>query len=144
MSGLPSNPKPSFVKRNPHIYAGAGLDTQPKARLPVSDATLDTEGDRASIKLNKLETAYWAHLLTLGVKEIHVQAITLKLANDCRLTCDFTYRDTRGVLVFVDVKGFQREDALLKMKFAKQTFPEFRFVIVKREDGEWKGKEMEL
>lgn len=90
-------------------------------------------------KLNKTERAYLETLRFRGVKHLHIQAITLKLADDCRLTPDFSY-EAFGVTVFVDVKGFQREDALIKMKVAARMFPEFNFVIVKRVGKYWDEK----
>lgn len=93
-------------------------------------------------KLNKTEKAYLNHLLCLNVLCLHVQEITLKLADDCRLTPDFSYRDEMGKLVFVDVKGFQREDALIKMKVAARRFPDFKFQIVSRKGIGWKVREV--
>lgn len=92
--------------------------------------------------LNKLERAYLHQLRRLGVPLLNIQAITLKLADDCRLTADFTFMDPNGRLVFADVKGFQREDALIKMKVAARKFPEFRFTIVTRERGVFVEKEV--
>ncbi len=88
-------------------------------------------------KLNKTERAYLWHLRKLNVPSLRVQQVTLKLAHDCRLTVDFTYVNADGRMVFVDVKGFQREDALIKMKVAARQFPEFHFLIVKREKSGW-------
>lgn len=93
-------------------------------------------------RLNKTERAYLARLRMLKVPTLRIQQITLKVADDCRLTVDFTYVDENGRLTFVDVKGFQREDALIKMKVAARTFPEFRFVIAKRVKGNWEHIEV--
>ncbi len=84
-------------------------------------------------KLNKTEKAYLAHLRGMpGVSEIGVQDVTLKLGDDCRFTPDFRYLTADGGLVMVDVKGFQRDDALVKIKVAARQFPMFRFLIVKK------------
>jgi len=89
-------------------------------------------------KLNKLERAYLAYLRALGFEWIGIQNITLKLAHDCRLTVDFVSLDANGVLGFTDVKGFQREDALIKMKIAARMFPFWVFQIAKRDKyGQW-------
>jgi len=87
-------------------------------------------------KLNKLERAYLAYLRSQGFTWIGIQNVTLKLAHDCRLTVDFVVFDARGG-IFIDVKGFQREDALIKMKIAARLFPFWTFQIVKRENGVW-------
>ncbi len=87
-------------------------------------------------KLNRTERAYLAVLRSEQHRWLGVQCITLKLADDCRLTPDFAYRHRDdGQLVFVDVKGFQREDALIKMKVAARMMPWARFVIVKHKGG---------
>jgi hypothetical protein len=88
-------------------------------------------------KLNKLERAYHNYLLALHLPYLGVQNITLKLADDCRFTPDFNYIDPNGRMVFVDVKGFQREDALLKIKFAARQFRWAMFVIVKKNGTGW-------
>lgn len=94
-------------------------------------------------KLNKTERAFLEYLrYTAQVKCLHVMSVTLKLAFDCRLTPDFSYYSEGGQLTFIDVKGWQREDALIKMKVAARTFPEWRFVIVKRIKGAWKFEEI--
>lgn len=92
-------------------------------------------------KLNKTERAYYDYLRGLGADWIGVQNITLKLADDTRLTCDFNVID-RGEMRCIDVKGFQREDALIKIKVAARMFPFVRFLIVKRENGSWNHKEV--
>lgn len=86
--------------------------------------------------LNKTERARLAFLRAQRIPHIEIQAITLKLAFDCRLTPDFSYYQN-GVLTLEDVKGFQREDALIKMKVAARKFPMFRFLIVKRNGAGW-------
>lgn len=88
-------------------------------------------------KLNKTEKARLAFLRMLAVPHLKIQAITLKLADDCRFTADFTYVDENGRLTFEDVKGFQREDAFLKIKFAARTFSMFHFLIVKKNGSGW-------
>jgi len=84
-------------------------------------------------KLNKTEKAYLAVLRSLGVKNLGIQNITLKIADDCRFTPDFNYLAESGVMIFVDVKGFQREDAFIKIKVAARMFPQFGFQIVKKD-----------
>ncbi len=90
-------------------------------------------------KLNRTERAYLAVLRSHpAVTWIGIQSFTLKLADDCRLTPDFSTLDRGGKLTLIDVKGFQREDALIKMKVAARMFPMFTFVIAKRDGGDWK------
>ena len=89
-------------------------------------------------KLNKTERARLNYLRALRLPWLCVQAFTLKLADDCRLTPDFCYITNEGLLVLEDVKGFQREDALIKMKVAARKFTLFKFVIVFKEKSGWR------
>ena len=146
---LPTHPLESFKKRNPHLYqhqvAQNGFEKKAENLTRaecVIDLNFESRKNTDEGKLNKLERAYLAHLRMLGVPRLRIQQITLKLADDCRFTADFTYVDANGRMVFVDTKGFQREDALLKMKFAARTFTEFRFVIVTKVKGQWEEREV--
>lgn len=113
----------------------------PRALQPMKEKTSDRQKTDEE-KLNKTEKAYLAYLRSCDCLSIRIQAITLKLAFDCRLTVDFTYIDTSGRGVFVDVKGFQREDALIKMKVAARMYPEYVFKIVKKEGPTWSAVEV--
>jgi hypothetical protein len=97
--------------------------------------TLGISKDEA--KLNKTERAYLAHLRRNPHVWIGVQNITVKLADDCRLTPDFAVLYPNGTLAMIDVKGFQREDAFIKMKVAARQFPMFLFYIVTRSGMMW-------
>jgi len=104
-----------------------------KPSPPAKESRVSTDEE----KLNKLERDYLAYLRALEFPWIGIQNVTLKLAHDCRLTVDFVVRDHVGQLTFTDVKGFQREDALIKMKIAARMFPFWLFQIVKRQHGRW-------
>lgn len=93
-------------------------------------------------KLNKTERAYLAFLLRLDDVWVGVQNLTFKLANDCRFTPDFSAIDARGKMRCIDVKGFQREDALIKIKVAARMFPFVLFVIVKKNGTGWDHQEV--
>lgn len=51
---------------------------------------------------------------------------------------DFVALDHAGCLVFLEVKGFMREAANVRLKTAADSFPGIRFMLVTREDGDWK------
>ena len=65
------------------------------------------------------------------------EAITLKLADDCRYTPDFHFWALDGVLEFHETKGHWREDARIKIKMAAELFPNCRFVACQRIKGQW-------
>ena len=68
------------------------------------------------------------------------EAMTFKLADDTRYTPDFWIIENDGACEFQEVKGFLRDDALVKIKVAARMFP-FRFVMYtassKKEGGGW-------
>jgi hypothetical protein len=75
---------------------------------------------------NKWEEAYDAELrLSWGRSEIQwygFEPIKLRLASGTYYTPDFAVVDETG-LHFVEVKGFWRDDALVKFKVAAEQFP---------------------
>jgi hypothetical protein len=99
--------------------------------------------------MNGLERAY-GDLLNVRkaagqVAEWWYEAVTLKLAPDCRYNPDFLVMLPDGSLEFHETKGFQREDSIVKLKAAAEKFP-FRFVLVqkqtKKQGGGWKIEEV--
>ena len=145
MSTLPLNPSESVRRRNPGLFLNSGAPVNTAARLvrkvgedhPVNlKHVVTTDED----KLNKTEKRFLSYLRAGHCGHIGIQNVTLKLAHDCRLTPDFNYPDTDGI-IFIDVKGFQREDALIKMKVAARLFLWAKFAIVKeRKGGAWDFK----
>lgn len=98
--------------------------------------------DRLACNGNKLERDYAARLAlrqSAGeVAEWGFQRLTLKLGHDTRYTPDFDYVDAKTrELVLVEVKGFMRDDARVKLYAAARAFP-FRFVLATKEGGAWK------
>lgn len=76
------------------------------------------------------------------------ESITLKLADDCRYTPDFVVLLSgagealvrrSSLLEFVEVKGFKRDDAIVKFRTAAEQFGHLgAFVMVQRDGGGWK------
>ena len=104
---------------------------------PVTPINFVISASTDEQKLNKTEKAYLCELRRLGSPWVGIQNITLKLGDDCRFTPDFSYISVNGELVFVDVKGFCRDDALVKLKTAARQYPLFRFVIIKKTKCGW-------
>lgn len=98
--------------------------------------------------MNSTEAAYAAHLegqRTLGHVEWFVfEAVTFKLADDCRYTPDFLVMLPGGLLECHEVKGFWQDDAKVKIRCAAAKFP-FRFVAMKKkakkDGGGWESQE---
>ncbi len=85
-------------------------------------------------KLNKTERRFCARLDSYKarklIRDFTTQAVTLHLAHDCRFTPDNAVIEADGTFTFYDVKGFEREDAVLKMRIAAERFPWFRFRMI--------------
>jgi len=106
------------------------------------ETAMELRANTDEAKLNKLEKAWLCVLRERGHPFIGIQDIALKLAFDCRFNPDFWIFDN-GHIILYDVKGFQREDAFLKIKFAARRYTMFRFVIVKRDkQGVWSEEEV--
>lgn len=87
-------------------------------------------------EMNKTEKEFADFLQKeLDAHKIHsyqFEAVTLKLADNCRYTPDFFVHNLDGYMTFYEVKGFWQDDARVKIKVASEKFPMFRFVAVKK------------
>jgi hypothetical protein len=92
-------------------------------------------------KLNKTERAWLAVVRERNYPWIGVQNISFKLGDDCRYNPDILVLDG-GKLVAFEVKGFMRDDALVKLKTAARSFSWIKVVLVKREKGQWTEEEV--
>lgn len=96
--------------------------------------------------MNKTEASY-AQLLDvrqrLGeILEYHFEALTFKLADDCRYCPDFFVVLADGTPELHEVKGFMRDDARVKARVCARMFP-FRVKIVRRsKGGTWEIEEV--
>jgi hypothetical protein len=100
-------------------------DTNPpeRTRLPKVN-------DKGQNKTEARFDALLAGLLRDGeIRWYAFEALTLRLAGNTRYTPDFALGDADGGLVFVEVKGFMREDAAVKTKVAAAQFPWARFFV---------------
>lgn len=110
--------------------------------------------------MNKVEAKYAEHLASLQrtgeIEWWKFEAVTLKLAPDCRLTVDFMVMMPDGAIQLHDTKGakkkktggvwggeytfFAEEDAIIKLRTAAEIFP-FRFFVVYLTPGGWEQRE---
>lgn len=93
-------------------------------------------------KLNKTEREYLRILQGHANQWIGVQSVTLKLGHDCRYTPDFVTVGHYGELTFHEVKGFMRDDALVKLKTAARMFRWARFMLVRKTKTGWEETEV--
>ena len=94
-------------------------------------------------RLNGTERAYLAELRRMGLAFVGVQCVTFKLADDCRYSPDFLTVNRDGLLTAIEVKGFWRDDARVKVKVAARLFPFIAFVAVRKSaGGAWNYEEI--
>ncbi len=91
-------------------------------------------------KMNKTEAAY-ANLLELrkkagAIKSWRFEPMKFRLADKTYYTPDFMVTFTDRI-EFHEVKGFWEDDARVKIKVVAEMFPEFLFVAVKKDKGEY-------
>ena len=109
--------------------------------VAIQDAQRDfgTAATMRQTSLNKTEQRYF-QILQMRFPNGYVQAHTIKLqlAEKCWYTPDFSYTLPTGALVFVETKGgFERDDAIVKLKTAARQFPQFTFIKAKYVKGKW-------
>ena len=109
-----------------------------EAPTPTQEISIKVENRKSTDeeKLNKLEAAWLAVLRGQGYDWIGIQNITIKLADDCRYTPDFSTVGN-GIIKVFECKGFMRDDALVKIKVAARLFPWIRFILVTKSDGKF-------
>lgn len=111
-------------------WAKLGTGTEPKATYPVIDA------------MNKTERRYSDHLqvrkLAGEIRDFWFEAFKVRLADSTFYTVDFLVILADNTVEFHEVKGFMREDAILKIKFFVETYP-FSLVVVKWVNKTWES-----
>lgn len=96
-------------------------------------------------RMNKTEAAY-AEILNLSqlggeVRWWAYEPIKLRLAKRTWYTPDFLVVGSDGRIEAIEVKGFWRDDARVKIKVAAELFPMFVFVAVRRDGDGWETEE---
>jgi hypothetical protein len=90
-------------------------------------------------EMNKTETAYARELIARQLAgEIQAwkfEAIRFTLAERTTYTPDFIVWLATGEIQIVEVKGKWWDDARVKFKVARDTFPMFTFIVVKKVRG---------
>lgn len=109
-----------------------------RKKRPTARAAVRVPG-----QMNKLEARY-AKRLTLdpNVAAWWFESVTLKLGPDCRYTPDFKVQLVDGTIEYHEVKGFRRDDGMVKIRVAAGQHPE-RFWLVEAGKGEaWERTEV--
>ena len=96
-------------------------------------------------RMNKTEARYGLYLTALmhaGVIDSWAfEDVKLRLADKTFYTPDFMViqpsSDGNLLLEFHEIKGYERDDAIVKFKCAAERFHRFRFKMIKLVKGEW-------
>lgn len=89
-------------------------------------------------KTEALYSGYLSALKHIGqIQDYRYEAIRLILAKSTSYCPDFLVVPKTGPLQLIEVKGWMREDANVKLKVAAAQFPMFQFVLVSRVKGQW-------
>jgi hypothetical protein len=111
-----------------------GKATLAKPGQPVATIT------KAGPYRSKLEETYAKELTALQYAQDIVrwwyEPVRLILAPSTTYQPDFLAQ-TKDGLRFYEVKGWCRDDAMVKLKVAAKMYPCFEFVLVTREKGRW-------
>jgi len=118
--------------------------SRPPFKLPANQAGAFALGRLPTGTMNKLETAYDAHLRARteagDVLWHKFEGVKLRLADNTFYTCDFAVLPRSGVLEMHECKGFWQDDAKVKIKVAASIYP-FKFIAVKKIKGGWEQEE---
>lgn len=106
-----------------------------KARARVIPSKMNRWEERYTIILQASRSAG-------RVRDWRYEGITLKLGHDCRYTPDFVVLMADGTIELHEIKGFRRDDSMVKIRAAATAFPWFRFVLVEQRDGVWHSTEV--
>lgn len=93
--------------------------------------------------MNSLEARYADEILEKGIADGTIsgwffESIRLRLSPKTFYTPDFMVLMPDGAVSFREVKGFLREDAAVKFKWAREAYPFFEFRMLARKGGKWK------
>lgn len=139
------NPKPEarwLLQYNAHLLERREADTPPSSATETDDWTKLERRFRDDVLIPALASP--ARHITGWWRE----PIKLRLGGHTFYTPDFLVAEWTGdhglppQLVFVEVKGYMREDASVKLKVAAGMFPMFYWLLVKRPGKWWDVREV--
>lgn len=109
---------------------------QAAAEIDAAQTDFQIRPSTDESRLNKTERAWLDVIRGRDYPWIGVQNISFKIGDDCRYNPDFLVL-CDGRLVAFEVKGWMRDDALVKLKTTARAFPWLQIVVVKRDGKGW-------
>ena len=93
---------------------------------------------------NKWEAEYASYLQDMtrfGILESwHYESVKLKIGNGAFYMPDFMLVLKGGVYQFHEVKGFQRQAGMVRLRAAAMQYAFWRFYLITKVGGEWSSK----
>lgn len=126
-----------------HLYPepGSGPSLPPVAPSPSERTRIPNVNTKGQ---NKTEARFDGFLADLQaarrIASFAWSPIKLRLAGRTWYEPDFLVVRNDGRIVLVEVKGFMRDDAAVKIKVAKAQYPFFRFVLVRAQGRGWNAR----
>jgi len=129
-----------FQAMQARLAAAKAPKAMPAPVTPPAKAKAREGPGKRVAGLNKTEREWKAMLESRGYV-VHVQSITLTLAERCTYTPDFWALEPDGTITLWDSKGGHVwEDSIIKQKTAAAMFPMFKFVQAQKKGGKWTEK----
>ena len=144
---LPTYPSASVKARNPALWGHQSPQERSEAHKWVKEPTSVSgivlgrnKRIRQSSKVPNRWEQEWIDLVSLWANHIVMpHSMKLKLASGCWYEPDVMlwHTETKSLTAY-EIKGFARDDAIVKLKVAARTYPWIEFWLVWRENGAWK------
>ena len=93
-------------------------------------------------RMNKTETAMSMELESYRAQGVvtrwRFESVKLRLADNTWYTCDFQVWLPDNRILMLEVKGWLREHGGIRFKVARELYPEYIWLMYRREKGHWK------
>lgn len=129
------------------------LQEQVRHKMDAEDAEPVEAGQGAATSvphdssMNKTEQAYAEHLELMKIDEQIIsykrEPFNIRLAKGTFYKPDFAVLTADHEIEIHEVKGYWRDDALVKIKVAADCLPWFRFVAAKKDGNRWSKRYFE-
>lgn len=134
----------SGLRWTPEQYELHQRKTAALAQAPAHPVAATPAGERKETRYRSKAEARYADILEAErlagrIRSWRHEAITLKLADGVRYTPDFLVVDEDGRMALLEVKGYMREAARIRLLVATEQYPLFRWRLAwARRDGQFK------
>src|SRR5580692_8691131 len=117
----------------------ARLKQPPEGAKPAPSGSDSVKNNPKLCAMNRWECEYAGLLETRylagDIQWFGFEPLVLRLADRTTYKPDFIVVTSKGSVEAHEVKGFQRDDAIVKFKVARELFPWIKFVMMQRARG---------